>query len=125
MPLDLLVLAPAAFFFGMGAVGLVRPAFVLGLFGVRVDTASGRNEVRAVYGGFDLVVAALLASVVFAPQPWSTGIVVALGASVAAMSVGRILGAILERDFSPYPTLFFAAVEAALAASLLGWWHAS
>jgi hypothetical protein len=127
-----LIVLPALFFFGMGVAGLARPAFVLGLFGVRVDTASGRSEVRAVYGGFGLVVAALLASVVLAPQPWSSGIVVTVGASVGAMAIGRMIGAIWERDFSPYPTLFFALVEAALCASLLGaaalqlgWWHVS
>ena len=52
-------------------------------------------------------------------------LVLSIGACVGAMAIGRTFGAILERDFALYTTIFFGAVEAALAAALLGGWHAS
>ena len=55
---DVLVLLVAAGFALMGLGALVRPRMVLDQFGVDVGTADGRNEVRAVYGGFGVAVAA-------------------------------------------------------------------
>ncbi|WP_442942185.1 hypothetical protein [Nonomuraea sp. NBC_00507] len=42
----------AVFFAGMGVYGLVAPGTLVAPFGIRVPSAGGRNEVRAVYGGF-------------------------------------------------------------------------
>lgn len=126
----LLLIGPALFFLGMGVVGLVRPAFVLGLFQVRVESAAGRGEVRAVYGGFGLAVAALLVLVATSSAatlavPSCSGVVLAIGVSVGAMAGGRLLSALIDRELALYPTLFFAGVELALAGSLLWWWHAT
>ena len=51
---DALTLIVAAGFAAMGLLALARPADVLAQFGVSVETPEGRNEVRAVYGGFGL-----------------------------------------------------------------------
>ena len=44
----------------MGVYALVVPAAILAPFGVPVESPDGRAEVRAVYGGFGIAVAALL-----------------------------------------------------------------
>lgn len=50
----------ALFMLGMGLCALVRPAFVVTFVGLVPSTADARNEVRAVYGGFGVAMAALL-----------------------------------------------------------------
>ena len=50
----------AAFFLGMGLCALARPALVVAFVGLVPGTADARNEIRAVYGGFGIAIAALL-----------------------------------------------------------------
>ena len=58
--LDALVWVVAAGFAGMGLYALGVPAGIPAFLGERLETADGRSEVRAVYGGFGLAVAAVL-----------------------------------------------------------------
>jgi hypothetical protein len=44
----------------MGITALVRPQVIGHFFRVRFDSLDGRNEVRAVYGGFGVAMAAVL-----------------------------------------------------------------
>lgn len=112
----------AAFFASMGLVGLLRPRRVVEIFGGRADTAQSRSEVRAVYGGFGLVVALMLAWAARRPEePLARGLVLAVALALTGMAAGRLLGACLERDLRPYPTWAFFAVELLLAALLAGW----
>ncbi|MEV4179315.1 DUF4345 family protein [Nonomuraea sp. NPDC049709] len=48
---DVIIGVVAVFFAGMGVYGLVAPGKLVAQFGLRVTSADGRNEVRAVYGG--------------------------------------------------------------------------
>lgn len=50
----------AAAFAGMGLLALTAPSAIPRLMGMRITGDAGRNEVRAVYGGFGLAVAASL-----------------------------------------------------------------
>ena len=50
----------AAFFVAMGVLALVAPERILATFGTTGLTVEGRNEVRAVYGGFGVAVGVLL-----------------------------------------------------------------
>ena len=116
---DVLVLIVAAGFALMGLGALARPREVLAQFGVAVDTADGRNEVRAVYGGFGLAVAALLAVAVLGDPSTSEGILVTVAVALAGMAGGRLVSAALERPRSAYPVWVFFAIEVAGAAALL------
>jgi hypothetical protein len=58
--MNVAVAVVATFLAGMGSVALVKPALIWKPFGVAPTTPAARNEVRAVYGGFGLAVAALL-----------------------------------------------------------------
>ena len=117
--MDALVLLVAAGFALMGAGALVRPKLVLEQFGVDAGTVEGRNEVRAVYGGFGLAVAALLAVAVLGDGAERDGILIAVGVALAGMAAGRIAGALAERPAGVYPVWVYFAIEVGGAAALL------
>jgi hypothetical protein len=120
---------------GFAAMGLLARE-VLAQFGVEVGTADGRNEVRAVYGGFGLAVAALLAVAAVGDPSTGEGIVVAVAFALAGMAAGRLaLGALslaspragarlfgMERSLSPeltYMARVFGIRAIALGAGYL------
>jgi hypothetical protein len=117
---DTLVLAVAVVFAGMGVYALTAPARVLAMFGVEVESAEGRIEVRAVYGGFGLAVAALLAVAAVGAGALREGILVAVGVAVAGMAGGRLVARVVDRPAGFYPVWFWFWVEVAMAAALLG-----
>jgi hypothetical protein len=116
---DAIVLTVAAGFALMALAALVRPRDVLGQFGVAVDTVDGRNEVRAVYGGFGLAVTALLAVAALGDPTTAEGIVVAVAFALAGMAGGRLVSSALERPRSVYPVWVYFAIEVVSAAALL------
>ena len=117
---SLLETAVAVFFIGMGVVALWRPALVLGIFGTAVTTSDGRNEVRAVYGGYCVATGALLLAVgLGAPVQFRAGVLLCVAAATLGMAIGRLISYGIDRRAGFYPLLFLG-VEAALFASLLG-----
>ncbi|WP_413232535.1 DUF4345 domain-containing protein [Mycolicibacterium sp. 120266] len=106
----------AVFFAGMGVYALAAPAAMLGPFGVTLGTATARSEVRAVYGGFGLAIAAVLIYATRAPEA-RTGVLITVGAALAGMAAGRLASVFGQR--TPfYPNWFYCLVEAAGAAVL-------
>lgn len=107
----------AVFFLLMGIAALVQPTMVLALFGTDVRHRDTKNEIRAVYGGFGVAVAGLLAYALVDPvlQP---GLVAAIAFAVLGMAAGRLWSVVIDRGAGFYPRLFFA-VEIAIAAALL------
>jgi hypothetical protein len=116
---DLLVLIVAAGFALMGLAALIRPADVLGQFGISVDTADGRNEVSAVYGGFGIAIGALLGVAALGDPSTAEGIVVAVAVALGGMAAGRLLSAARERPTGLYPVWTYFAIEVAAAAALV------
>ena len=117
---DVLVLAPAAFFAGMGGLALARPTRIVDRFSVEVASLDGRNEIRAVYGGFGLAVSALLvwASVTDGTgEVWIPGTVAALCLGMAA---GRVLSFTIDRTHGSAVVWSYLLLELALALSLFG-----
>lgn len=117
--MDALVLLVAAGFALMGLGALARPRLVLDQFGVDTATVEGRNEVRAVYGGFGLAVAALLGVAALGDVAGRDGILIAVGVALAGMAGGRLVGAVAERPSAVYPVWVYFAIEVAGAAVLL------
>ncbi len=115
----LLVIAVAVFFLGMGIVALWRPALVLGLFGTAVTTSEGRNEVRAVYGGYGVAMGLLLAGSLAMPAAFRSGILLCVTVAVLGMAIGRLISFGIDGRASFYPLLFLG-IEAAVFASLIG-----
>ena len=110
------------FFVGMGLLALASPESITRPFGTTTLTPAGRNEVRAVYGGFGLAVAAMLVLALCTPA-LRAGILLAVAASLAGMAGGRVLAAIVERPPAFYPSWFYCGLETAMAVIL--WLEAS
>jgi hypothetical protein len=105
------------FFAGMGLVALVSPEVVTRTFGIPTLTNAGRNEVRAVYGGFGVAVAAMLAVAMNDPV-LRAGVLLAVATSVGGMAAGRLVAALVERPTAFYPSWFYFVAETAMAVVL-------
>jgi hypothetical protein len=116
---DAAVWVVAALFAAMGVFSLAAPVQVLAQFGVSVDTPDGRAEVRAVYGGFGLAVAALLGVAAAGGGDARRGILVAVGVALAGMAFGRLAARAVERPSGFYPVWLFFWVEVVGAAVLI------
>ena len=84
---QLQILLPAAGFLFMGVVALVFPARVTAQFDLPNLTLAGRNEVRAVYGGFGIAIGLLLLASLFMPG-FRSGICLAVSVALAGMAGG-------------------------------------
>jgi len=113
-----LVLLVAALFALMGVAALSRPESILAYFGTATLTRDGRNEVRAVYGGFGLAIAGLLCAARFS-EAIRGGAVVAVAVALLGMAAGRLISTLLDGAPGRYPWVFLG-VELSGAAMLLG-----
>jgi hypothetical protein len=111
----------AAFFLWMGIVALARPARVLQIFGTAVTTADGRNEVRAVYGGYGIAMVGALLSTFAAPR-LRPGIFFCLALAMLGMAAGRVCSIMIDRRAGFFPWLFMGT-ELVIAAALLAAWR--
>ena len=75
------------FFLGMGVCALVRPQFVVSFVKLVPETADARNEVRAVYGGFGIAIAVLLAGVA-QDVGLRSGVLLAVAVALLGMAAG-------------------------------------
>lgn len=117
---DLLIAGPALFFLGMGLWALAWPTRVVDRFDTEVRTVDGRNEIRAVYGGFGIVTAAVLGWAVFTDgngEMWIPSVVSIL---VLGMALGRVISFALDRTKGSAVTWQFVGLELVLAAALFG-----
>ena len=106
------------FFAGMGIYALVAPAAIIRPFGITLGEAVSRSEVRAVYGGFGLAIAGVLAYAAVHDGDLRKGIVITVGAALTGMAVGRIVSAVVDDRTAFYPNWFYGLVEAVAAAAL-------
>ncbi|THJ08677.1 DUF4345 domain-containing protein [Nocardioides sp.] len=103
----------------MGLTALVKPAVIWAPFGVAPTTAESRNEVRAVYGGFGVAVAALLIVADGSAAGFRAGVLMAIAIALLGMVAGRVVSALVEpKALIGFPG-FFMVLEAALAGLLL------
>ncbi|QWF85131.1 DUF4345 family protein [Amycolatopsis sp. CA-230715] len=114
-----LTVAVAVFFFGMGGYGLVAPASLVRPFGLGAGTADARTEVRAVYGGFGIAVAGLLAAAAADVGGIGKGAVFAVAVALLGMAAGRVVARCVERPSAFYPSWFYFWVEVIAGVLLL------
>ncbi len=114
--MTLLLLPVALVFLVMGLVALARPPMVLAYFDVHTLPTPMRNEVRAVYGGFGIAIAALLLVAWVSPL-WRDGITVTVAVALLGMAVGRLVSWALERVLPKWPARFLL-LELVMAAML-------
>ena len=65
-----IIAVTGVFFLGMGVYALAAPVALIRPFGIELGSAISRAEVRAVYGGFGVAIAAVLAYAATAPRPF-------------------------------------------------------
>jgi hypothetical protein len=107
------------FFLGMGSYALAAPAALVRPFGITLGQSTSRSEVRAVYGGFGLAMAGVLAYAAVDAGSHRTGIALAVGVALAGMAFGRLVSAVIDGRTPFYPNWFYCIVEAIAAAALL------
>jgi hypothetical protein len=115
--LTVLVGGVIGFFLLMGLLALAAPERISLIHGVRELTPEGRNEIRAVYGGFGVAIAGLLGWAATLPV-YRPGVFLAVAAALAGMAGGRLVAALIERPRRFYPSWFYLALETAMAAVL-------
>jgi hypothetical protein len=110
MTLDLIALWLGALSFAFFGVWLlVRPTALRGV-GVVAENADGRAELRAMYGGLELGIAAFLGLCLLRPDFTEPGLwlqLVALG----GIALGRLVGISLEKGGVGKTMWFFASLE--------------
>ena len=113
------IVAIGVFFLGMGVYALAAPAMLVQPFGITLEQSTSRSEVRAVYGGFGMAMAAVLAYAAVDAGSHRTGIVLAVGVALAGMAFGRLVSAVVDGRTAFYPNWFYFGVEAVAAVALL------
>jgi hypothetical protein len=113
-----LIAVVGVFFLGMGVYGLVAPAALVRPFGIALKSPESRSEVRAVYGGFGIAIAGLLAYAALHAEV-RTGILAAVAVALVGMAAGRVISAVAGERTGFYPNWFYFLVELGLAGALL------
>jgi hypothetical protein len=109
-----------AFLFAlMGVAAIAAPQRIYATWGVRDFGADARNEVRAVYGGFGVALAAILVVAIAADAELREGIMLAIGVAVGGMAAGRAISALIEWPKRIYPVWFYGALETVIATVLI------
>ena len=100
----------------MGVWALSAPMMVTRQFGITDLSAQGRSEVRAVYGGFGLAMAAML--LVFSGSgSVGRGVSLTVAAALGGMAVGRVISLAVDRRIGRMPSVYLA-IEAVAAGTL-------
>lgn len=109
------------FFFVMGVVALLKPAFVTSIFGQPSIGADMRNEVRAVYGGFGVAISAVLLASLWLPGIQS-GVLLTVGMALLGMAGGRLVSFLTEPTVGKFPLVFTVAEVLLGGALLFAYW---
>lgn len=114
------LLLSALVFGGFGLAFTVRPVALARLVDIRLESPTARIEFAAMYGGFELGVAAFL--LICAREPaWVRPGLVLSGSALAGFAAVRLLGLATQPGGWPLLSVLFAA-EA--AGSALSFWAA-
>ena len=116
--MNLVIVIVAVFFLGMGVFALARPAAMIRPFGINLPIPESRAEVRAVYGGFGLAIAGVLA-LAARDAALRDGILITVAAALGGMAFGRLVSGVVDRPRAFYPNWFYLLVEVVAAAALL------
>ena len=108
----------ALFFLGMGVYALAAPDALVRPFGTTLGGAASRSEVRAVYGGFGLAIAGVLAYAAVQVDV-RAGILITVAAALAGMAFGRLVSAVVDKRTAFYPNWFYLIVEVVAAGALV------
>ena len=83
----------------MGLAALAAPERFLATTGSEIQNRDGRNEVRAVYGGYGLAMAGILVYALSA-EAFRPGILLCMALALLGMAGGRVISALVDRGLS-------------------------
>ncbi|MGW0506130.1 DUF4345 family protein [Micromonospora sp. NPDC003241] len=112
------IILVGTFFLGMGVYALAAPAALARPFRIVIESAESRSEIRAVYGGFGLATAAVLAAAALDIGDIRTGAVITVAAALAGMALGRLISRIADKATAFYPIWWYFWIETIGAALL-------
>lgn len=104
----------------MGVVALLQPTRVTRCFSVPTPPADVRNEVRAVYGGFGVAMAALLIAATLV-DTIESGVLLSVAVALLGMALGRLISLVIDTSVGKYPYLFLG-LECLIGGALLYLW---
>ncbi len=107
------------FFLTMGIYALAAPAALIRPFRITADTPESRSEIRAVYGGFGIAMAAVLGVAVLHGGVFQRGVILTVALALAGMAAGRVFSRAVDRRTGFYPIWFYCCVEVMAAGMLL------
>ncbi|CAA0079057.1 Uncharacterised protein [Zhongshania aliphaticivorans] len=87
--------------FGIGAWLLYDPAALSSYAGVAALNATGEAELRAMYGGMELAIAAAVLFAILRPS-WRCHVLFLNGVVAGGIGAGRLIGLVLAGDVSIY-----------------------
>lgn len=114
---NIIIVLAACGFALMGIGAIVKPNVVTQQFGIPQLSVAGRSEVRGVYGGFGLAMAAILFVALMTPD-LRTGITITAAVALLGMAAGRIISALIDRSL-PRVALLYLVIEVVMGALLL------
>jgi hypothetical protein len=114
----IILVVMAMFFLAMGVYALFAPTALARPFHITIDSPEGRSEIRAVYGGFGIAIAAVLIAAVLDIGGLRTGMVLTVAAALAGMAAGRLISRLADKPTAFYPIWFYFCIEG-LGAALL------
>lgn len=89
----------------MGVGALAWPGRVTARFGIPDLTTAGRSEIRAVYGGFGVLMATVLL-VALQRTDLRAGILLTFTCALGGMAAGRVLSALTDRQIDRRPLCY-------------------
>ncbi len=104
----------------MGVIALLQPTRVTRCFSVPTLPADMRNEVRAVYGGFGVAMAALLIAATLV-DAIESGVLLSVAVALLGMALGRLISLVIDTSVGKYPYLFLG-LECLIGGALLYLW---
>jgi hypothetical protein len=115
------LVASALVWLPYGLFCLARPDFLREAAGVAVESATGRTEVRAMYGGLQAALGILVVLGV-ADRRRERGVLTVLAVLCAGLFSARLIGVLIDGGFSSYTAsgLVFEGGSTLAALALLG-----
>jgi hypothetical protein len=114
---NIIIVLAACGFALMGIGAIMKPNVVTQQFGIPQLSVAGRSEVRGVYGGFGLAMAAVLVVALALPD-LRTGITITAAVALLGMAAGRTVSALIDRSL-PRVALLYLGIEVVMGVLLL------
>jgi len=107
------------FFLAMGTYALFSPGALVAPFRLSAQSPESRSEVRAVYGGFGIAVAAVLGAAALDVGDIRAGAVTTVGLALVGMAGGRLVSRLFDTAVRFYPIWFYFGIEIVAGTALI------